>query len=347
MSDDIQSAARLARLIELARGIHHGIALGDAFGHPRTGAVGPVGVATQLTLATTEGIIRTLERAGQQRDHDWGHENLEALRRWAMGQRIGGVPASRGTARDLLGQVPAYAVRRGSAPATVRVLRHGTPALTAAGQRSLGAHALVRTLPFAVLVTFHGIQVVPAIHEVAGTTHAHPFAGPVAVAGALLGTRGQDRTTPLDSAWLAVVEGLPAEPTTVKSRLGSAIMAAVTSPRRPEQLALLAPDRSAMSVLAAAVYAVLSHPEPEELPLALALAAFSPDNRSTSAVVGGLLGARWGSTPMAEHGAARLELAWACDSLATDLAMTAVLTPLAKEPDGESWLPSWEARHPV
>src|SRR5690606_19368414 len=94
-------------------------------------------------------------------------------------------------------------------------------------------------------------------------------------------------------------------------------------------------------------YAVLSHPGPDELRQALSLAALSPDQRSTSAVVGGLLGARWGSTPMLERGAAGLELAWACDSLATDLAMTAVLTPLGKEPDGESWLPSWGMRHPV
>lgn len=77
----------------------------------------------------------------------------------------------------------------------------------------------------------------------------------------------------------------------------------------------------------------------------MALAGFAPDRRSTSAVVGGLLGARWGSTPMLRHGGARHELAWACDALATDLAMTAMLTPLGREPDGQAWLPSWDRRY--
>jgi len=292
-------------------------------------------------------MIRTLERAGQHLDHDWGHQNLESLRRWATSQGISGVQPSRDAVSSLLDQVPEYAVRRGSAPATVRALRQGSPAMTAAGHRSLGAHALVRTLPFGVLVALHGPQVAPAILEVVQTTHAHPLAGPVAVAGALLAARAQDGTTPLDAAWLPVVEGLPSEADVVKSRLGSAIMTALTAPRDPEQLARLAPDRSALSVLAAAVYALLSHPRPDELLLALALAAFSPDKHSTSAAVGALLGARWGSTPMLQHAAARLELAWACDSLATDLAMTAMLTPLGKQPDGEFWLPTWNARYPV
>ncbi|OLT22131.1 hypothetical protein BJF81_13440 [Ornithinimicrobium sp. CNJ-824] len=91
----------------------------------------------------------------------------------------------------------------------------------------------------------------------------------------------------------------------------------------------------------AAVYVVLSHPDPHELMLAMALASFFPEKHGISAVVGGLLGARHGSTLMLERGAARLELAWACDALGTDLAMTGLLTPLAKDPDGEPWLPSW------
>ena len=39
---------------------------------------------------------------------------------------------------------------------------------------------------------------------------------------------------------------------------------------------------------------------------------------------------------MLRHGAARHESAWACDALATDLAMTAMLTPLGREPDGDA-----------
>ncbi|MFK5633729.1 MULTISPECIES: ADP-ribosylglycohydrolase family protein [unclassified Ornithinimicrobium] len=349
MTDDIQSAARLAKVVEISRGIHHGIALGDAADHlTSTAPVLPGGVATQLTLATTEGLVRTLERAGRQLDHDWAHENLEALRRWATAQGIPGVAPSRDASRSLLTTLPAYAVRRGNAPATVRVLRHGPAALTAAGHRSLGAHALVRTLPFAVLVALHGPGFVWPVPELAGATHGHPLVGPVAVVGALLAARGADRSVPLDAGWLDVLDAhVPEGGELLKTRVGTAIMAAATDPQDPGQLAELAPDRSALSVLAAAVYVVLSHPEPDQLLLAMALASFSSDKQSTSAVVGALVGARHGSTPMLQLGAARLELAWACDALATDLALTSMLTPLGKEPDGQAWLPSWPARYAV
>ena len=81
---DHPSAPTLSKLIELSRGIHHGIALGDAADHlTSTAPVWPTGVATQLTLATTEGLVRAMERAGQGLGIDWGHENLEALRGWA------------------------------------------------------------------------------------------------------------------------------------------------------------------------------------------------------------------------------------------------------------------------
>lgn len=349
MTDDIQSAARLAKVVEMSRGIHHGIALGDAADHLTSAApVLPVGVATQLTLATTEGLIRTLERAGRQLDHDWAHDSLEALRRWATVQGILGVAPSRESSRSLLTTLPAYAERRGNAPATVRVLRHGPAALVAAGHRSLGPHALVRTLPFAVLVSLHGPGFVWPVGELAGVTHGHPLIGPVAAVGALLAARGADRSVPLEVGWLDVLdEHVPEGGELVKTRVGSAIMAATTDPQDPGRLADLAPDRSAVSVLAAAVYVVLSHPGPDDLLLALALASFSPDKQATSAVVGALVGARHGSTPMLALGASRLELAWACDALATDLAMTSMLTPLGREPGGDAWLPSWPARYAV
>ncbi len=98
---------------------------------------------------------------------------------------------------------------------------------------------------------------------------------------------------------------------------------------------------SAISVLAAAVYVVLSHAETDDLRPAMALASFSPDKRSTSAVVSELLGARHGSPPTLERGAVRLELAAESGALATDLAMAAMLTPLANEPDRQAWSPSW------
>lgn len=350
MSDttDIQSAARLAKLIELSRGVLHGIALGDSADHLfSTAVVRPAGVATQLTLATVEGMIRTMERGGRQLDHDWAHESLASLRRWATGQSIPGVSPGRAPGQTLLAQVPGYAVRRGSAPATVRVLRHG-PQILAVGPKSLGAHALVRTLPFATLVAQHGPGSVGPAVEVARTTHAHDLVGPVVAAGTRLAAATQRREHGLAAAWLEEVDRLESEGAGVVAvRLGSAVLTAATDPHEPGRVAELAPDRSALSVLAASVYAVLSHPDPGHFPLAMGLASFAPDKTSTSAVTGGLLGALNGSTPLLALGAVRGELAWACDALGTDLAMTSMLTPLGREPDGTSWLPSWGERYDV
>ncbi|SOC52319.1 ADP-ribosylglycohydrolase family protein [Ornithinimicrobium cerasi] len=345
---DIQSAARLAKLIELSRGVLHGIALGDGADHLfSSAAVRPAGVATQLTLATVEGMIRTMERAGRQLDHDWGHESLASLRRWATGQGISGVAPERGPGGSLLAQVPGYAVRRGRAPATVAVLRHGPEVLTL-GPKSLGAHALVRTLPFATLVAQHGPDCVWPAVETARVTHAHDLVGPVVAAGARLAAATQKGVDSLATSWLEEVERLESEGAgVVARRLGAAVMAASTDPHEPARVGELAPDRSALSVLTASVYAVLSHPQPEHFHLAMGLASFAPDKTSTSAVTGGLLGALNGSTPLLALGASRGELAWACDALGTDLAMTVLLTPLGREPDGTAWLAGWEARYPV
>ena len=345
-SMDIQSAARLARLIELSRGIHHGIALGDAADQLTSSAsVRHCGVVTQLTLATTEGMTRTMERAGRGLGLDWGHENLHALQRWGVSQGIAGVMPMRGPESSLLTALPAYGERRGSAPATVRALRHGPAVVSSAGHTSLGPHALVRTLPFAVLIALHGPAFTEPLADLVGTTHGHALTAPTARAGALLAARASDRTTSLAEGWSQVLDNhLPADDV-LRPRLSAAILAATTDPQEPDQVKRLAPDRTAVSVLATAVYVVLSHPKPGEILLAMGLASFSPDIRSTSSMVGGLLGARWGSTPILQQGAVRHELAWACDALATDLALTAMLTPLGREPDGAAWLPSWSRRY--
>lgn len=342
---DHPSAPTLSKLIELSRGIHHGIALGDAADHlTSTAPVWPTGVATQLTLATTEGLVRAMERAGQGLGIDWGHENLEALRGWATAQQVPGVAGNRTGTPGLLSRSPAFGARRGNAPATVRSLRSGPPA--GPGQGSLGAHALVRTLPFGALLTLHGPSLTWPVEELVGTTHTHLLATPTATLGALLVAQAADRSVPLAEGFSALLENhAPEGGDLVTKRVGAAVTTAAVEPCDPARVADLAPDRSAASTLAAAVYVVLSHPDPHELMLAMALASFSPEKHGTSAVVGGLLGARHGSTPMLERGAARLELAWACDALGTDLAMTALLTPLGKEPDGEPWLPSWGARY--
>ncbi|MGO0578063.1 ADP-ribosylglycohydrolase family protein [Ornithinimicrobium panacihumi] len=347
----IQPAADLAKLIELSRGILHGIALGDAADHLLDpGPVRPAGVSTQLTLASAEGMIRTMERAGRSLEHDWGFETLSALRRWALAQGIEGITRPRPAGTSLLNSLPGYAARRGSAPATVRALRHHSSPGSSLPP-SFGAHAVVRTLPYAVLVAMHGPDLAwPAIAS-ARSTHAHPLIPATVVAAVRFGSALAQHPGHAAAALLDEVERLRGEEAEgselVATRLGTAVTAAATTPQDPKVLAGLVPDRSALSVLTAAVYVALSHPEPERFPLAMALAAFAPDKTSVSALAGGLLGAMHGSTPLLSFGAARGELAWACDALGTDVAMTSMLTPLGHEPGGEPWLPSWPARYPI
>ncbi|WP_289017851.1 hypothetical protein [uncultured Ornithinimicrobium sp.] len=66
---------------------------------------------------------------------------------------------------------------------------------------------------------------------------------------------------------------LPADEV-LKPRLSAVLLAAATDPKQPEQLEQIAPDRTAVSVLAAAVYVVLSHPDPGEFMLAMGLFVF-------------------------------------------------------------------------
>lgn len=345
MTEDIQSAARLARLIESARAVHLGIAVGDAAEDLMGDApVWRAGVATQLTLATTEGVIRAMERAGQGLDADFGHETRESLRNWGVLQQIQGIAPARGAVASPLDTVPAYAERRGSAPATVRALQHGPAGVQGPGQQSLGAHALVRTLPLGAVLPLGAESVTNIATASAAVTHGHPLVGAVAAVGVHLVAHAPGTQSGLAQRWLAALEGpLVDVPAPVRSRVGAAMTAATTMPNDPDQLPQLAPDRTAISVLAAAVYVALSLPDPADLPLAFAMAAFAPDKHATSAAVGGLLAARFGRRPLIQHGAARLELAWACEALGTDLAMTALLSPLGKDLDGP-WLPSWDTR---
>ena len=349
---DIQSAAALTRLIETARAVHLGIALGEAADQlTSTAPVRRSGVATQLTLATTEAVIRCMEKGGQHLPFDWEQETLASLGRWGIAQGIEGVITPReGATPSFLSALPAYAERRGNAPATVRRLKQLVPpGQTEVSEKgSLGPHAMIRTLPIGAVLPLDGGALTDIAATCARATHSHPAAIGSAVAAVnLVAAATQGAHVDLAGAWLEVINGLFGDGHVLRERFGAAISAAVVEPHDPQVLARIAPDRTAPSVLSAAIYAVLCHPEPDRFHLAMGLAGFSKDPSSASAVTGGLLGARYGSTPLLAYGAGRLDLAWACEALGTDLAMTAMLTPLGREPSGESWLPSWADRYAV
>jgi hypothetical protein len=64
-------------------------------------------------------------------------------------------------------------------------------------------------------------------------------------------------------------------------------------------------------------------------------------------VAGAVLGTRHRTGPLIAAGAALLELAFVCTTLATDLVMELMLTPLGLQPDGTDWINGWRQRYPV
>lgn len=348
MTTDIQSAAVMARMIHSARGAMLGLALGDSWpGVRQEGQPLSAGVATQLACATVDGVIRSLERQGRGLPPQFAHTTFTALQQWAAAQQIplvhtGGRPMT----SSWMAMAPGFVHRRGRATATVRALRRGEGRALDGSNNSLGAHAVVRTLPLGLLATTLGPGILAEAAGVAATTHGHPLASLSAPVGASLVWAAAAGTAPLPTIleeWLDLVPEVPHTTDAVKT----ACTAALVEPGDPERLQAVAPDRTAISALAGAVYAIASHPEPEALPRALDLAAQAPDGRSTAAIAGAVLGTHHGPEPLVRCGAAALELAWLCETLATDLAMQLLLAPLGLQPDESQWLKGWSERYPV
>ncbi len=349
MSGDIQSAALMARRVETARGMMLGLALGDSW--PDQGSAAdliPAGVGTQLACATVHGLICALERGGRALPPEYAHTTFTALHQWAAAQKLTGTLTGRDRVPpSWLATVPGYAQRRGSAPATVRALRHGQGAPLDGSNNSLGAHALVRTLPVGLLAATLGPPVLAEAAAIAATTHGHPLASLSAPVAASLVWAAEVSPDPIPQTldrWLNEVIPEVAHTT---DRIKTAVTAALVEPGDPDRLQALAPDRTAISALAGAVYCIASHPEPEALPQALDLAITARDARSTAAITGAVLGTFHRSASVIAAGAAQLELAWLATTLATDLAMELTLTPLGLQPDGTHWLTDWDQHYPI
>ncbi|MFE1318141.1 ADP-ribosylglycohydrolase family protein [Kitasatospora phosalacinea] len=322
-----------------ARGLVLGAALGDAAGV--VGGVWPergvlrVGVATQLGAFTVEGFVRASVR--------WSHKGIchvpSVVRRayWRWGVLQGVVPPVEGGVDGWLAEVPVLRERRGSAPATVAVLKakYGS-----AATRSRGAHALTRSLALGVPRALGGgDRFGPTIREIAALTHGAPDAQEAAFRATDLLAHcltGEDPLPHLPAA----LDALPLPP-------GAAdlLLAAPGGGPSAAELARLAPDATAVSALLGGLYAFTRFPGPADVDAALRFAATAPDGPSVAATAGAFLGAVHGvdALPVALLG--RLELAWELDVLARDL-----LREMTGSPGGGEYVPArdryWTQRYP-
>ncbi|WP_222865962.1 ADP-ribosylglycohydrolase family protein [Micromonospora sp. AP08] len=339
-----------AEQLATARGCVLGLMLGDAIGAtggnvPASGTLRATS-AGQLACFTVEGIIRANIRGTHKGICHPPSVVRHAYTRWAALQGIPGI--KRWQEEDWpdgwLAQVPALAVRRGSAPATVSALQAqpiwGAEDLT---WHSTGAHALTRILP-AGLNRWWGPEPGRFAAEVASTTH-----GPEAADAAALGAtvvanlvKGQtiDKATELAQrecqSFTKVMTGLP---------LSAALHAARDQPRQLQVLTQLVPDSRAASALAGAVYVALSYADPAQLLDALMFAASVPHGRHVAVAAGAFLGAAHGVEALPVGLVSRLELAWVADVLARDL-----LSEFLDGPSGSGYDdppdPRWWDRYP-
>ncbi|WP_405464295.1 ADP-ribosylglycohydrolase family protein [Streptomyces jietaisiensis] len=376
------------------RGLLLGLALGDTLGSARgtlpAHDVLRAGVSTQLACFTAEGTIRALVRGEHKGVCHPPSVLWHAYCRWAalqgleterMRERWASASAGQAWPDGWLSRVPALALRRGTAPATVAALsqdRQGSTDRPTTSSR--GCHALTRTLPLAAVAAGKD----PAYwteraYEVAALTHGDRAAwSATAQAVVLLGHcltstpaeglafgphgRGDHDGTQVREALregLRLLEATASDPTRspdptrapdptsarAREALDAAFREAAEHPADARRLARLAPDATAPSALLGAVYVAASFPERARLGEALRFAAGAPDGDSVACVTGALLGAVHGAEALPVDLVARHELAWVLDTLAHDL-----VAQLADSPSGSEyvrgWDPHWWGRYP-
>ncbi|WP_246106710.1 hypothetical protein [Pseudonocardia kunmingensis] len=291
------AAVRRAERLSRVRGLLLGLALGDALTRPdQPGSGVLLGTpTTQLACFTAEGLIRALVRS----DHRGiGPSPLAiwfAYRRWARAQ---GIPIPRSIDHSgWLHRVPALRERRGDAPSVVAALKAGRDiAPDPAAPTSGGHHALSPRLPLAAVAAPAGWTA-----EVVTTTHGDPDA----VRATL---------TAVDLARAAL--GAPTMP---------AVLRASTDPVLDDArdlgmpLARLAPDHTAVSALRGGAALAARCPGPEVIADTLYAARELPVPGAVGPLAGALLGAVHGAERLPVELVARLEVAWAVDTLARDL----------------------------
>ncbi len=284
------------------RGLLRGLAAGEALGAASPGAGGVLrhGVAAQLACASAEGLLR----AGTGTDPV--AEVHAAYRRWSQRYR-----AFAASGPSLLHE------DRGPSGATSRALATGAAGtLRDPLTTSAGWHAVVRALPVAALgLTEDGADSAVALTaaRTAVLTHGHVTAAPAGIAAlvAAAALRGTPLTGAVGHALAAaVLAGLDARAVWAAD---AAVRAAHRTPGDPQLAEVLGGGPACTGVLAAAVYAVLSHPREPRLALRLALTA--PRAAGAGALAGAWLGAAHGPEALP----ARVDVADVLDALADRL----------------------------
>ena len=323
-----------------SRGLLLGLALGDAIGAGSCAAgrrstsysALPPTVVTQLTLFTVDGLIRASVGTRHRGPCHTPSVVWHAYARWAKLQDVAapGLYAAwrpRAGARwpdGWLADVPALRLRRGSAPATVHALARERPGTRQEpATASTGAHALTRTWPVGLLPV---ADVATLAADLAALTHTGEAVAAAAVGAGIIralsaGGAGAMAAGDADEALAGAVDAAlrPAVALPVVRRVRKAVDAAAADPASETVLCRLAPDLTAVSALAGAVYVAMSMPGSRQVADALTLAARAPGACDVAASVGAILGAVHGVSALPVQLVSRLELVWVTDVLARDL----------------------------
>jgi ADP-ribosylglycohydrolase len=269
---------------------------------------------TQMTLFTVEGLIRASVRT----DRGLGFTIAvvgHAYDRWLDTQELPGPDGS----RDGWLQAQSWLYSR-RAPGTTcltalhearRGERRSPTFGLEARNHSKGCGGVMRSAPFGWMAgtwapSFDAYF--DSAAEAAGYTHGHPTgklaSGALAVIIAAL-MQGQGLRPAVDEALTVLSRKRDHEETTAALE---AALAAVGKPATPETVESLGAGWVAEEALGIAVFAALTHPQPDRFVDALALAVtHSGDSDSTGAVCGNILGALHGESVIPAELAFELE----------------------------------------
>ncbi|GMA33188.1 ADP-ribosylglycohydrolase family protein [Litorihabitans aurantiacus] len=296
------------------RGMLLGLALGDGVA-ATGGAVPPHGVlragaASQLGLATADGLLRTeVSRAAIVAENPTivaMREVVQSYRRWAV--RRGEMPPHVSDETGWTAGLELLRERRGSSPTTVRALLRQEPL------DSDGYHALLRSTPIAAWNREQG----SLVRAMVGVTHSIPKVGQFAQLWTVLLRRSLAASSLEEAATVATNE--VGARTRVAHHLGMVRERAGVAPCDHAVSEKFAMRRSALSALTGGAYVAFSYPDADTIEEALAFAARATHGNAVAAVAGALLGALHGVHALPPGPALRLELGWAADTLARDLA---------------------------
>lgn len=295
------------------RGCILGGAVGDALGYPvefrslaeirsqhKDGVrtfpepIGQITDDTQMTLFTMEGLIR----AGVRTDRGIGFTLSlvdHAYKRWYDTQTLR-APSGE---RDgwLIGEQWLYAIRApGNTCLNSLSAKRGSVMGEQAENNSKGCGGVMRSAPFGLIRNDKEEWAFDAAATCAGYTHGH-LTGKVASGALAVLVRaliaGQSLSRAVDHT-VEVVEKRDDNGETIRA-LRLAVDLAQSGSPSSEQLEEVGGGWIAEEALAIAVYAALSHSEPEEFLDALSLAVtHSGDSDSTGAICGNILGALHG-----------------------------------------------------